>query len=145
MLTSHISYVPWFLASIITESSHCFWMQQKLRTHICVLLFAQNFGQIIIYSSTHCQELMKSVGVMAASLCYLWWRWWFGTLWVNMLILVMLAFVFLELNSVSFQVFVVEFYLQSHTYFLKKLLLLQSAHWKSIDFLYVVFGDLSRN
>jgi hypothetical protein len=45
-----------------------------------------------------------------------------------MLILVMLAFVFLELNSVSFQVFVVEFYLQSHTYFLKKLLLLQSAH-----------------
>jgi hypothetical protein len=38
------------------------------------------------------------------------------------------SFVFLELNSVSFQVFVVEFYLQSHTYFLKKLLLLLSAY-----------------
>jgi hypothetical protein len=45
-----------------------------------------------------------------------------------MFVLVMLVFIFLELNSVSFQVFVVEFYLQSHTYFLKKLLLLLGAH-----------------
>jgi hypothetical protein len=45
-------------------------------TDLCII-FCLTFWTVycvIIY--THCHELMKSLGLMAASVCYLWWSWW---------------------------------------------------------------------
>ncbi len=58
-------------------------------------------------------------GVMIASYCYLWWRWWSYTLWVTLSMLWLYSFLFWcgqNSHNVHLRVVFVEFSLQSHAF-----------------------------
>jgi hypothetical protein len=71
-------FVSWVLASIMTESSCCFWKcNRNSGMQICTMFCPEFWVRYFILIWTYCQELMKSVGSHGSSslLFYLWWRW----------------------------------------------------------------------
>jgi hypothetical protein len=73
--------LSWVVADIRTESSCCF--QKCNRNPGCRLsrmVCPKVWADYCILIHTHCQELMKSVVVMAACHCYSWWRLWLHSL-----------------------------------------------------------------
>jgi len=79
LLTFFISYVPWVLANIMTESSFHFHKCDRNSGCRCWYKgFSSKFladSHALIY--THCQA-----DEVRGSHCYSWWRWWSDILWV---------------------------------------------------------------
>jgi hypothetical protein len=67
LVTQEVSWVLWLLREMWHKT-------QDLDFH--VLVYCQFWEDYCVLMYWHYWELMKSWGVMAASHCHSWWRWW---------------------------------------------------------------------
>jgi hypothetical protein len=63
LLTFLISNASWVLASVMSESSHCFWKSNRNSgRRLCIMVCPSFWDDYYMLIYTHCWELMNSVG-----------------------------------------------------------------------------------
>ncbi len=86
MLQCILSLVSWVLASMMTESSSCFWnVTETQDADVCMMVCLKCLVDLLFLSTPTIGSLWTQWAVMAASHCYSWWRWWSDTLLVTLI------------------------------------------------------------